>query len=339
MALALPAGHERVAQTLADLKGCERAMLSPSTLHLFWDLFGVLARRSIAIYLDAGTYPIARWGVERAEARGIPVRCFPHHDTEALRHWLRKDAPLHRRPWVVADGFCPACGRPAPMGAYLESARALGGHLVIDDTQALGILGHSPGPHAPYGKGGGGSLQWAGIGGPDVLVVSSLAKGFGAPVAVLAGSEAMVRHFEENSETRVHCSPPSAAVIHAAEHALAISERFGDRLRLRLAQLIRHFHNRLKGIGLSATGGLFPVQALVPPPGLDAKTLYDRLLQCGIWTVLHRGRNGHRPRIGFLVTARHRQDDIDRAVDALAYAIPDEGIQTTRLEVGYEVPM
>jgi hypothetical protein len=64
--------------------------------------------------------------------------------------------------------------------------------LVIDDTQALGILGHSPGPHAPYGKGGGGSLQWAGIGGPDVLVVSSLAKGFGAPVAVLAGSEATV---------------------------------------------------------------------------------------------------------------------------------------------------
>jgi len=149
-------------------------------------------------------------------------------------------------------------------------------------------------------------------------VVSSLAKGFGVPVAVLAGSEAMVRHFEASSQTRVHCSPPSAAVIHAAEHALAINEECGDNLRLRLAQLVRHFHSKLKEIGLSVKGGLFPVQTLAPTPELDAKALYERLLQCRIRTVLHRARNGHRPRISFLITALHRQSDIDHAVDALA---------------------
>src|ERR1700722_10436285 len=58
-----------VAQDLARLVGCERAVLAPSTLHLYWVLFDVLARDGVAIYADGGTYPIARWGVERAAAK------------------------------------------------------------------------------------------------------------------------------------------------------------------------------------------------------------------------------------------------------------------------------
>src|SRR5258708_5808095 len=57
-------------QDLAQLLGCERAVLAPSTLHLFWDLIDVLTRDHVAIYTDAGTYPTARWGVERAAAKG-----------------------------------------------------------------------------------------------------------------------------------------------------------------------------------------------------------------------------------------------------------------------------
>jgi len=63
---------ERLAQRLAQLLHCERAVLASSTLHLFWDLFDVLAAwERIAICADAGTYPVVRWGVERAAAKGI----------------------------------------------------------------------------------------------------------------------------------------------------------------------------------------------------------------------------------------------------------------------------
>src|SRR5262249_45152342 len=202
-------------------------------------------------------YPIVRWGIERVAARGIPVQSFPHHDANALWWQLEQDAHRRVRPIVVADGYCPGCNEPAPLAAYLEGARAFGGQMILDDTQALGILGHSPAPDAPYGKGGGGSLRWSNISAPDVLVGGSLAKGFGVPVAVLAGSTVMIRRFEEQSETRVHSSPPSIAVIHAAEHALAVNRERGDRLRLRLAQGVRHFRKRLAAAGFSATGGLF----------------------------------------------------------------------------------
>jgi len=320
-ALTAPPGARTVADALAALQGCERATLVPSTLHLFWDLFGMLPSHGVAIYMNVGTYPIARWGIERAAARGVPVQSFPHHDAEALWGRLKRDAHRHARPVVVADGFCPDCGRPAPVAAYLESVHAFGGQLILDDTQALGILGYAPAPDAPFGNGGGGSLPWSDVAGPDVLVGSSLAKGFGVPVAVLAGSATAIGRFEAKSETRMHCSPPSVAVIHATAGALDVNRRRGAALRLHLAQLARYFRRRLSAVGLSSTGGLFPIQTLAAVPGLDSWVLYERLLHEGIRTVLRRSCYRRRRCISFLLTARHTFSDIDRAVDALVCAV------------------
>lgn len=316
-ALASPPGARTVAQRFSELVGCESGTLVPSTLHLFWDLFDVLASDRIAIYMDTGTYAIAKWGVERAAARGVPVRGFPHHDPHALSDQLQQDARGKRRPVVVADGLCPACGGPAPVAAYLQIARRFGGYLVLDDTQALGILGHAPGPSKPYGQGGGGSLRWHNLDGPDVLLGSSLAKGFGVPVAVLTGSKQMVQRFEDNSATRVHCSPPSAAVIHAAKHALLVNQKHGDVLRLRLARIVRYFRQCLMKDGFDVHGGLFPVQTLESSQGLDTIKLHAHLLQAGVRTVLHRARHGYETSVSFLLTALHTIADIDRAVRAL----------------------
>lgn len=311
--------HATVAEALAGLVGCERATLGSSTLHLFWDLFGMLDRRH-AIYMDAGVYPIGRWGVERAAARGIPVQIFTHHDGEALRRALQHNARQRLRPVVVADGFCPGGGRPAPLAAYLEIIQQRDGLLVLDDTQALGILGHSPVAETQLGSGGGGSLRFHNISRPNVVLISSLAKAFGAPLAMLAGSDAMVRTFEARSEVRMHTSPPSLAAIHAAQRALAINRAHGDELRQHLAQLVRHFRRRLGQIGLQPIGGSFPVQTLGPLTGIDAETLHQRLLRSGIRTVLHRARTVGKPRVSFLIAAGHAPTEIDRAVDAVGYA-------------------
>jgi len=310
------AGH--LARALAALQGCERATLAPSTLHLFWDLFGVLSDGPLAIYMDSGTYPIARWGIERAAARGVPVRGFRHHDPEDLHRLLRQGGARRGRPVVVTDGFCPACGRGAPLADYLRPVRERDGHLVIDDTQAAGIFGQSPGADAPYGRGGGGMLRWHNLKDSHALVVTSLAKGFGVPVAALAGAGRLVDFYEERSQTRVHCSPPSNATLHALKHALKLNGERGDALRLRLARTVRHFRRRLAEVGLAAEGNLFPVQTLAAPAGLDAVSVHERLQELGTQTVLHRPRAGQEPRLSFIITAAHTPADIDAAVGALA---------------------
>ena len=187
-ALETPDRARALASNLADLQGCEQATLGTSTLHLFWDLFGMLAGEGVAIYMDDGVYPIARWGIERAAAQGVRVRSFPHHDGKTLRRLLERDASSRLRPVVVVDGYCPGCARPAPLVAYWKSAQEFGGYLIMDDTQALGVFGHGPGNALPYGSGGGGMLRWHDLKDRHVLVISSLAKGFGVPVAALAGT-------------------------------------------------------------------------------------------------------------------------------------------------------
>jgi 8-amino-7-oxononanoate synthase len=315
-ALSPPPESEAIADRLARLIGCERATLGTSTLHLFWDVFGQLSRERVAIYVDAGTYPIARWGVERALARGALVRGFKHHDVQALQQALRRDATSGRTPIVVTDGFCPGCGRHAPLNAYLDNVRACGGRLIIDDTQALGIYGRSA-RGTPYGFGGGGSLRWYAIDTDHVIVISSLAKGFGVPIAVLAGSDAVIERFNQHSETRVHCSPPSVAMVRAAEQALIVNATQGDRLRAQLAQRVRYFRARLAELALAAEGGLFPVQTLRLKPAYAALDVHERLRDGGIETVLHRDRGGSGPRVSFILTVRHRRSEIDRAVNVL----------------------
>jgi len=100
-ALEAPPGAGGVEKDLAELVGCERALLAPSTLHLFWDLFAILAARDVNIFLDAGTYPIARWGVERAAARGVAVRTFRQHDVRSLHAAV--ETADSRRPVIVTE--------------------------------------------------------------------------------------------------------------------------------------------------------------------------------------------------------------------------------------------
>ena len=319
-----------VAQDLAQLLGCERAVLAPSTLHLYWDLFDVLANDRIAIYADAGIYPIARWGIERAAAKGIRTATFQTHDPAALESLLHNDKQPGSRPIVVTDGVCTATGRTAPLPDYLKLVRERNGYLVIDDTQALGILGKGPAQDAPYGLGGAGAPAWHQVEGPELILGSSLAKGFGAPLAVLAGNAEMIAKFEDLSGTRVHCSPPSLAAISAAQRALAVNEEQGDGSRSRLAKLVRHFRDSLHQIGLSALGGLFPVQTLKPIPGTDPERLYRQLLSFGIRAVLRSARNMFGAAVSFLITALHTRSDIGRCMDALEHAYALVGHQRGR---------
>jgi 8-amino-7-oxononanoate synthase len=316
-----------VAQELAGLIGTEAATLAPSTLHAFWDLFGTMGAREI--HVDAGTYPIAWWGAERARCSGAVVRPFRHHDPAALRRAVaaqgRGQSPAagpgeRRRPIVLADGFCPGCGRVAPIESYLSIVAPAGGSVVVDDTQALGVLG-TPSAGHPYGRGGGGIVRWSRLSGSNLVVVASLAKGFGVPVAVVAGGGAAVRQYLARSETRVHCSPASNAHLHAAIAALRINGSRGDALRSHLAALVSQFRAGLGTLGVPLTPGLFPVQSTGAGARLDLQAVHQRLAGLGIGTVLNRPRCRRGIALSFIFTAEHREADVARVVRAVEIAL------------------
>lgn len=304
-----PPGALQLTAELARLQGTEAATLLPSTLHLFWDLIGVLNSEPAVLLCDAGVYPIARWALAHARGLGMRVHEFPHHDAAALRRLAVLAQHERRRPIIVADGYCTGCAVSAPLAAYSDIAVRHGGYLLIDDTQALGVLG-ARSEAMPYGCGGGGSLRWHGIRGNHILIASSLAKAFGAPLAVLAGSRALTTHFERNSKTRIHCSPPSLAAIHAARRALSINQVQGEALRQRLMRLVQCLRRVLLGLGLTPLGSsLFPIQTFIGAHAV-LERLHDTLRRRGVRALLTRLCRSAGMGLTFIVTARHAQTDI-----------------------------
>lgn len=295
----------QLASELALLMDCEAACMLPSSLHLFWDLFGMLARTRRVALVDSTAYPVARWGVLRARGLGMPAVSFSPGDVDAARRLAHYWRSCARSPVLLADGYTPGAQAPPPLRAYADLMSEYGGLLLLDDTQALGILG----------PGGGGSLPLHGLHDAPVLVVASLAKGFGVPVSVLAGSADVINAFLDASETRRHCSPPSSAVLAAGRQAVELNMRCGDDLRAMLRARIGELRSALRAMGTACEGGMFPVQRVPLPDGMDGQAALSLLSSCGIECLLQ--RPGGRDALTLLLRADHTRADVTHAVKAI----------------------
>jgi len=317
----------RVARAFAALVGCERAVAMTSTLHAFSDLFGCTWRPPAAILYDEAVYPIASWGMERALRRGARPRAFRHLDPESLRRALERTQPHRAPPWVVTDGLCAGCGRAAPLDEYAALARRFGGIVLVDDAQAIGLYGRGAGAPAPYGHGGGGSLARLGIErDPGMVAVASLAKAFGAPLALVAGPRDFIDAFTADSETLVHCSPPAEPVLVAARRALSLEGAAAAARRARLGDRVRRLRAALRARGFVVRGGSFPMQRVPLPDVATARALHAGLARRGVHAVVRRARCNGELSLTFVVTAAHEDAHIAAAVDALseaARALPD----------------
>lgn len=305
---------------VARLAGTEAACIGTSTLHFYNDLIGGLIRPGQRLLIDAGCYPIAQWSAERASGRGSRVRHFRHYDPDALARVISARGPGDRGApaLILTDALCTECGRIAPLPDYLRIARDLGAHLVVDDTQALGILGEPRGFACAYGSGGGGSLRWHGLTGePHCILISSMAKAFGAPLAVLCGESRLVEQFRSHGETLVHCSPPAQPILLAAQHALWLNGQIGEQRRRGLIGLTVRLRQGLARMGLALNAGLLPIQPLDGLDPAEVVILHRRLKKRGIETLLSAGRpavpNGAPgPRLTVVLTAIHTANAVDR---------------------------
>ena len=107
--------------------------------------------------LTSSSYPITEWSALRAAGRGVTVRRYPHHRPG---RWF---SPAGGRLFTMADGWCPGCNQPAPLGVLRQRAVCAGGLLVVDDSLAFGVVGDGAGTPAVVR----GRSRRAGLGGVD----------------------------------------------------------------------------------------------------------------------------------------------------------------------------
>lgn len=322
-ALQEPPGAREVAARTRRLLGAATTYVAPSTLHAFVDVAAALTThpaRPAVLAVDVAAYPIGRIGLGRGLQPGAKrIASLPHFHPESAARWAHRQRQAGRRPVLLIDGFCPGCGRIAPLEALSRAVGAEGGVLVVDDTQALGIVGFDIGDGHPWGHSGGGSLARAGCL-ANVIVVASMAKAFGAPVAIVGGPAEILKTGRPYGPTFAHSSPPSVPSLLAAGRALQINDDLGDLLRRRLLDRVLTLRGALLRHGLSVDSGLFPVVRIPVGSGLEAVQLAGRLRDLGVRGVPLGPSCKGRAALGLAVTAVLPGSDLRRAASAVATA-------------------
>jgi 8-amino-7-oxononanoate synthase len=316
-----PALNKQVASQVARLQGLECGLTGPSTLHLYWDLYHVLSRRQVTVFIDEFIYPVSRYGIEQLLVNKIPVVHFRHHDAEHLQQLIQLHCKGANKPIVLTDGWCPVCGRAAPVERYTALLNGLNGRLLIDDTQAFGILGAGAGNGFPYGTGGGGVLQWKQPAAGQtrcITTIVSLAKAWGVPMAVMAGTRNYIKQFEQASAIRTYSSPVSNVHIQAAANALHLNHTIGNGLRARLWNNVTLFRRLMAQVELYVSNSCFPVQHLHHHSAGKTKAIYHLLQQRGIKTVLSASHTGTQPLLTLILRSDHTREQIGRVVQELA---------------------
>lgn len=311
-----------LADHVATLQGCEAATFATSTMHAYSDWCAAIGDDETAIFLDEDTYSITQWSVERAANRHVPIFVFRHHDADHLEFMLTRNQAPTRRPVVFVDGVSGTNWAAAPLRDYLRCIEHRSGILVVDDTQTIGLLGHSASPDAPYGVGGGGSLRWHEIESPAALMITSLAKAFGVPVAAVAGSRRLTDWFNTSSQTRMHCSPPSIPTFCALEHALDVNQSDGEELRRRLVDNVRQVRESLAPFLVPTDIPYFPVMYIPMPSEKIAHAIDAALRDQGIRVVFQYGTDGA-INMALITTSAHTRDELEYATGALAEVLDD----------------
>jgi 8-amino-7-oxononanoate synthase len=307
----------QVSKYVARMQGLEEGIAAPSTLHIYSDLFELLKKKRIVLFIDEKIYPVSKYGIEKLQSNQARVQSFRHFDAAHLNALVKANVSDGVTPVIMSDGWCPLCGKAAPIQKYISSIRQLNGTILIDDTQAFGILGEHQHEKMPYGKGGGGILKWLNIHDDSIVTVTSLAKAFGVPMAVIGGTSAFIAAFKESSRTRIHSSPVSIVHLQAALNAFRANYNKGDLLRNKLWQNICLFKNKINQKTVLTGGGIFPVQNTRCRSSNETIRLYERLKKNKISTVLLSLHNEHIPVISFIIRPDHTPGQIMELVSCI----------------------
>ena len=302
-----------LANQIAQLQGLERGLIYPSTLHAFTDLFTTWPdSEKFQLFYDSDLYEIGKLGVKLGKLNGIRTSSFPHFNHKELRNKLDLKLEKGKKPIIVTDGFCPLCGKLAPLRQYMDIIKPYDGFLILDDTQALGILGQNPDSVMPYGYYGGGSLKWLNLSNSRIISVSSLVKGFGAPLTIITGAKNCIDNLSERSETRLYSSPPSIVHLMAGVNGIKLNARKGWERRKHLLEMVKYFRFLLGFTPSSMNDLNFPVQYVDGLSYRNCIRIYQKLALKNIKTNLVRNHNPNDLRLMLIFRSRHTYRDIER---------------------------
>lgn len=257
--------------------------------------------------------------IDAARLAGCKLRRYPHADPEGAIRQLR-NVP-EGMAMLATDGVFSMDGDIAPLRELALVARAQKAMLYVDDAHGVGVVG-------PEGRGTVASLR---LGLEQVpLQLATFGKALGSYGAALHGDADLIGHLTETARSHIYTTalPPAQAAATLAAIKLARQDHWR---REKLGELIEHFRERCRQLGLELLPSGTPIQPVLCGDDRRALAMAKALEQEGYWVAAIRPPTvpEGRARLRITFSALHTRGQVDGLIEALARAAERVAVERT----------
>lgn len=300
--------HRRLERALAELKGCEDAMLFTSGFMANLACVTALMRPQDVLIYDEFSHASLYDALKLARCKS---QFFAHNDVEELEAIL--EATRARAPGanvlVAVEGVYSMDGDLAPLPAIAALCEAHGAWLMVDDAHGTGVMGSL----------GAGTADHFGLPHGAVSIhMGTFSKAFGTAGGFVAGSRALIDYMRFFARSYMF----SAAVPHpVVASVLAGLEVMAEEpwRQSRLHENARTLAEGLGGLGLAVRCESAILPVIVAPP-VDIRRLTLGLHEHGLFAnaIEAPAVPADKQRLRLSVMATHTDEHLERAIATIA---------------------
>ncbi|HTQ45470.1 MAG TPA: glycine C-acetyltransferase [Polyangiaceae bacterium] len=298
--------HRALEQRIAEFAGTEDTLLYAACFDANGGVFEPLLGEADAIISDELNHASIIDGIRLCKAQRWRYRNNDLGDLErCLNEAAAKGCP---QKLVVTDGVFSMDGSVANLKGIVELAERFRALVMIDESHSLGFVGRT----------GRGTPELHDVRGRIDIVTGTLGKALGGALGgFTTGRREIVELLRQRSRPYLFSNSLPPAVVGAS---LAVFDLLSGttELRDRLEANTLRFRERMTAAGFEIKPGTHPIVPIMLHDERLAHDMAARLLERGIYVigfsypVVPRGQ----ARIRVQLSAAHRTDQIDRAVQA-----------------------
>ncbi len=298
--------HVALEDALATYYGRKHAMVFTTGYQANLGVLSTLVGRGDHLLLDADSHASIYDGSRLGHAE---VTRFRHNDPEDLYKRLRRLKDVPGEKLIVVEGIYSMVGDVAPLKEIAAIKREMGAYLMVDEAHSMGILGET----------GRGLAEQAGVEADVDVIVGTFSKSLGSVGGFC------VSDIEDFDVMRVVCRPymftaslPPAVIASTLTALKRLQEEPG--LRHRLMSNAEHLYHGFKSLGFETGPNCSPIVAVAMPDQATAVTVWNALLQNGVYLnlALPPATPDHRPLLRSSVSAAHTIEQLDQVLAVFA---------------------
>ncbi|HEX6590881.1 MAG TPA: 8-amino-7-oxononanoate synthase [Moraxellaceae bacterium] len=299
------AEHHALEEELAAFTGRQRALLFSTGYMANTGIVQALVGRGDAVFEDRLNHASL---IDGGLASGANFQRYRHNDVAHLDELLQKSTADKKL--VVTDGVFSMDGDVAPLPELAALAQQHDALLMVDDAHGFGVLGTN----------GVGCAEHFALDGRQLpVLMGTLGKAAGSFGAFVAGDEDLVEYLINTARPYIFTTALPPAVAAASRASLRVIREEGWR-RDKLSELIAHFRDGAKALGLDLMDSPTPIQPLLLGDNEKAlawsRALEEKGLLVGAIRPPTVPAGSARLRITF--SAAHEKADVDVLLAALA---------------------